>query len=56
MTDQIEADRRFIAAAVDFMEAGPDKFKPGYDQYRDLAIAASRLSAAPSPPVGEGEK
>lgn len=42
--DIIDAER-FIAAAVDFSDAGPDKFKPGYSQYRDLALCAAKVVA-----------
>ncbi len=46
-------DLNFIAAAVDFSDAGPDKFKPGYDQYRDLALAAQRVANATPPAIPE---
>lgn len=37
-------DVAFIAAALDFSDAGPERFKPGYDEYRDVVLAASRLT------------
>lgn len=49
------SDQRFIAAALDFSAAGPDKFRPDWQTYRDLAEAAGRVAAL-SPAAGrEGE-
>jgi hypothetical protein len=45
----VEDDRLFIAAALDFSNAGPNHFSPGFLQYRDLALAASRVSLAAQP-------
>ncbi|WP_375248336.1 hypothetical protein [Sphingomonas sp.] len=47
-SEQITEHRRFIAAARDFYDAGPDKFSPGYEQYGDLLHAAEALSATPA--------
>jgi len=41
--------RLFVAAARDFHNAGPDKFKPGYEEYGDLLDAVEALSATPAP-------
>jgi len=54
---RIDEPFAFIVAARDFYNAGPDKFKPGYEQYGDLLASAEQAAALsrPQAPAGGGE-